>query len=363
MKNIKWFILFVIGSILLVSCSGAAQAVAQPESSAAQATTAEQPVAKAPEAAVPVKLRIAQQFGLGYAALTIADELNLFEKYLPGLEVEWITLGSGAAINEAFIAGQVDVAVMGIPPFLIGWDKGIPWKVASGMNVMPLTLQTNKPEIKSLKDFGPNDKIAYPAPGSIQHILLSMAAEKELGSATALDAIGVAMAHPDAAAALINKKDITGHFTAPPYNFQELSTEGITQVVDGADAFGTEFSFLVAAASIKLYEENPQAYAAFVMGIAEASDFINEKPEEAAKVLAPTFKLDEATTLKYITWPGMDYVTTPLGLLGFSEFMKNAGYISKLPASMNEIAFPNVVASVGEMQGKPGKLEALQVRP
>ena len=33
-------------------------------------------------------------------------------------------LGS-RAINEAFIAGEIEW-LMGIPPFLIGWDKGIP---------------------------------------------------------------------------------------------------------------------------------------------------------------------------------------------------------------------------------------------
>ena len=345
----KSIVFLTLAAILLSACATSTAAPA-----AADATTAEAPV---------VTLRVAQQFGLGYAALTIADELNLFEKYLPGLQVEWLQLGSGGAINEAFIAGEVDVAVMGIPPFLIGWDKGIPWKVASGMCIMPLSLQTYKDDINSLADFGPNDKIAYPAPGSIQHILLSMAAEKQLGSPTALDDIGVAMSHPDAAAALMNQKDISGHFTSPPYNFQELSQEGIYSVVDGTEAFGSEFTFLVAVASQDLYDNNPQAYAAFVMGIAEASDYINQHPAEAAAILAPSFGLDEETTLKYLTWPGMDYVTTPLGLMGFSDFMQNAGYIEKVPASISDVAYPNVVAAVGQQSGTPSELETLQYRP
>ncbi|MDK2979977.1 MAG: sulfonate transport system substrate-binding protein [Chloroflexota bacterium] len=342
----KSIILVVLAAILLSACS----------STAAASAAAEGPVPT-------TTLRVAQQFGLGYAALTIADELNLFEKYLPGLQVEWLQLGSGGAINEAFIAGEIDVAVMGIPPFLIGWDKGIPWKVASGMCIMPLSLQTYKQDVNSLADFGPDDKIAYPAPGSIQHILLSMAAERQLGSPTALDDIGVAMAHPDAAAALMNQKDITGHFTSPPYNFEELSQDGIKTVVDGTQAFGSEFTFLVAVASNDLYENNPQAYAAFVLGIAEAADYINQNPEAAAKILAPSFGLDEETTLKYLTWPGMDYVTTPLGLMGFSDFMQNAGYIEKVPQAVSDIAFPNVVAAIGQQSGTPSDLETLQYRP
>ena len=343
----KALILIILGVLLLSACSQSNQEVTNID-----------------EAIPTTKIRIAQQFGLGYAALTIADEFDLFEKYLPGLEVEWLQLGSGGAINEAFIAGEIDVAVMGIPPFLIGWDKGIPWRVASGMCVMPLSLQTYKDEINSLADFGSNDKIAYPAPGSIQHILLSMAVEKQLGSPNALDDIGVAMAHPDAAAALINQKDITAHFTSPPYNFEELSYEGIKTVVDGTEAFGSEFTFLVAVASEELFNNNPQAYSAFVMGIAEASDYINENPEEAAAILAPTFGLDEETTLKYLTWPGMNYVTTPLGLMGFSDFMLAAGYLEDIPADISEIAFPNVVAAIGRASGgESGVLETLQFRP
>jgi len=353
--HLKKVVSAILLMVILAGCSSGAQTTGgnEEQSISAQLEAKEE----------PIRLRVAQQFGLGYAALTIADELNLFEKYAPGLEVTWLQLGSGGAINEAFVAGEVDVAVMGIPPFLIGWDKGIPWKVASGMCVMPLTLQTYKEEINSLADFGPEDKIAYPAPGSIQHILLSMAAEKELGSPTALDDIGVALAHPDGAAALINKRDITAHFTAPPYNFEELKTPGIKMVVDGEDAFGTEFTFLVAVASNDLFENNPKAYAAFVLGIAEAAEFINEHPEEAAAILAPSFKLDEATTLEYLTWPGMNYVTTPLGLMGFSDFMLEAGYISKVPESLGDIAFPNVLAAVGKEQGEPGVLENLQFRP
>jgi len=134
---------------------------------------------------------------------------------------------------------------MGIPPFLIGWDKGCPWKAALGFVVIPVGLVTYDPSIKSLKDFKPTDKIALPSPGSVQHILLAMAAEKELGSASALDQNLVAMAHPDGAAALISKRGITAHFTTPPYLFEELSQPDFHSVTDDIEAFGQPFSFNV----------------------------------------------------------------------------------------------------------------------
>jgi NitT/TauT family transport system substrate-binding protein len=308
-------------------------------------------------------LRIAVQYGLGYAPLTIADELGLFEKYT-GASVEWKQYGSGGAIREALVAGELDAGFMGIPPFIIGWDKGAPWKVATALCVMPLGLQTNREDRPNLSAFEAGDKVAYPSPGSIQHILLSMASEKELGDATALDDLGVAMKHPDGAAALLaDTGDITAHFTSPPYIFKELEDKGIWQVVSGADAFGGDFTFIVGVATTDFHDSRSQAYAGFVAAIAEAVAFINEHPKEAAAILAPTFKLDEATTLKYMTWPGVNYTTTPYGLMGFAPFMEEAGYIEKVPERLSDLAWPNVVASVGQKQGERSAIETLQERP
>ena len=108
-----------------------------------------------------------------------------------------------------------------------------------------------------------------------QHILLAMAAEKELGSPTALDENLVAMAHPDGAAALISKRGITAHFTTPPYLFEELSQPDFHLVTDDIEAFGQPFSFNVGVATEKFHNENPVAYACFVNAISEAMAWIN----------------------------------------------------------------------------------------
>lgn len=303
-------------------------------------------------------LRLAVQYGLGYAPLTIADEMGYFERY--GYQVEWTQFGSGGAIREALVAGELDVGMMGIPPFLIGWDKGAPWKIASGVCVMPLGLQTYKDDVRHLADFGAGDRIAYPSPGSIQHILLSMAAEKQLGDPTALDHLGVAMAHPDAAAFLLSRKEVTAHFTSPPYLMQELSAEGVHQVVDGFDAFGGQFTFLVAVATEEFHDGDPAGYAAFVLALADAVAFINDQPEQASALLAESFKLDVVTTAQYLTWPGVNYTTTLHGVMGFAPFMQAAGYIETVPYTIAGIVWPNAAAAIGR-GGSP--IAEMQVRP
>lgn len=351
----KWFLSGLILLLFLTGCT------TSPQTSLAQNAT--QISAQQLIEVEPVRLRIAQQFGLGYAAITIADELGFFEKYLPDLKVTWIQLSSDEAVTEAFIGGQIDAAMLSIPSFLLGWDQGIPWKVASGLCSVPLTLQTYDDRIKGLADFRQDDRIALPALGSLEHVLLSMASERELGNAAALNGIILPMSHKDAVAEFKEQRDITGHFSPPPYNFEELKLSEFKTVIDGADAYGAEFSFLVAVASNELYENNPKVYAALVMAIAEATEFIHENPEEAATILSPSLGLDERTVLEYLTWPGMNYITTPLGIMGFSDFMLNTGFLTKVPESMRDIAFSNVLAAIGEKQAERGELEILQFRP
>lgn len=303
-------------------------------------------------------VKVAKQFGLVYAPLMMAEQRDFFSKY--GLKVEWVTLGSGGTVREAMMSGDIDVAFMGIPPFMIGWDKGLPAKIAAGFCVVPVSLVSYDPDIKTIKDFRPEDKIAVPSPGSIQHILLAMALKRELGNANALDDQVVALPHPDGASALLAKKDIVAHFTTSPYLFQELEQPGYHMVLDGAQAFGDDFNFNVTLVTQAFHDNNPQGYAAFVQGLSDTMDWLNHNKREAAAALAPEFNLTPEKTYEYLTYEGVNYTTAPYGILGFSEFMVEAGYITKVPNDISEIAFENVTALVGKGEGHPSKLESAQ---
>jgi NitT/TauT family transport system substrate-binding protein len=280
---------------------------------------------------------IAQQFGLGYAPLVVMKEMKLIEKYYPEAKIEWAQLGSGGAIREAMAAGQVDVGSMGVPPYLIAWAKEYDYKVMTALCEMPLGMQTNRDEIESLKDISGKMKIATPSPGSIQHILLSMASEKQLGDAMALDKNVIAMAHPDAASALINNIEIVAHFTSPPYIFKELNSDGIHQVIDAEkDAFGGPFTFLVTAGTGKFKTRNPELFDAVTKALKEAVMIMENDPGSVADMVAPTLKLDKETYMKYCNWPGVKFDTNPRGMLKFLDFMNKAGYVNRQTDDMND---------------------------
>ncbi len=122
------------------------------------------------------------------------------------------------------------------------------------------------------------------------------------------------------------------------------------------------FSFNVGLASENFHDQRPVAYSVFVSAISEAMAWINSNKTAAAELLAPEFKLSVEKTLEYLEWEGMNYTTAPYGLMGFAQFMKEAGYISRVPASLDEIAFDNILAIVGSRAGGLSDIEKLQGR-
>src|SRR5439155_8567980 len=117
----------------------------------------------APHAQEAKHLRIGKQPGVGYLPLIVERELKLIEKRAAGVEIEWRQLTSGPAIRDAMAAGQMDIGSGGVGPFIQAIDGGLDWKTLGAMNEMPLFLNCNRPDIKSLKDIRPADRIAMPA--------------------------------------------------------------------------------------------------------------------------------------------------------------------------------------------------------
>lgn len=294
-------------------------------------------------------IRIVKQPGLGYLELIVMREQKLIEKRLPGVAAEWKELTSGPVIRDAMLAGQMDIGSGGLAPFILAVDKGLGWKIIGALNEMPLFLNCDRPEIRSVRDLKPGDKIAMPAVGSIQHIILQMEAQKELGSPKALDALVVAMSHPDGTAALLSKREITCHLSAPPFQYEQLRTPGIHKVFDSYQAVGGPHTFNLVWTSQKWAVANPTLFKAFGAALEEAVSFINTKPQEAARLYAATerTRLTPEQVLEIIRAEGIKYTTTPTGLMTFAAFMQKEGLIKKLPSSWKDYAFEHLQGAAG----------------
>ncbi len=119
------------------------------------------------------KISIAQQFGIGYLILHVVKDQQLIEKHgkAQGLdiEVDWRTISGATAMNEALLAGAIDVVSAGVPPMLTVWDRTRGRqnvKAVAALGSLPNYLLSNREEVKTLHDLSDKDRIAVPAPAS-----------------------------------------------------------------------------------------------------------------------------------------------------------------------------------------------------
>lgn len=288
-------------------------------------------------------LRIAEQHGLAYAPLAVLQIEGSLEERLQR-PVEWVRLGNATAIREAMLAGRLDVGFMGIPPYLIGQDRGMEWEAFTGLSRAPLGLVALDPTITSLSDLiaaGPRARLALPQPGSIQHILLAMALEADGLDPGALDSRLVSLGHPDGMAALLAGSEVRAHFTAPPFLTRELAEPGARLIVDGTEAFGQPFTFIIGVTrgggEIPVAEVR-DALAAAIERLARlrelpyppdpASPEDGGSDERLLTALAAHYDLPEAELHRQLREEGIHFDTAIEGIPRFEVAMRRFGYLT-----------------------------------
>ncbi len=315
----------------------------------------------APAFAETSEIRCAQQYGTSYLALMIMQDQKLIEKQakqagLGDVKVTWAKLGGPGAMNDALLSGGLDFGTGGVPSLITLWAKttGTPMEVrgVGALNDMPNELITSNPKVKTLKDFGPGDKIAVTTVKiSTQALLLQMAAAKEFGEKQydKLDSLTVSMAHPDAAAALLSGSgSITAHFASPPFSYREQA-KGLRSVISSYDILGGPATFNVVWSTRKFHDQNPKAYQAFVAAFQEATDQINKDKKAAAETYKRMSGSNEPIEelVKQLNDPKVKFTLEPHRLNVTAEFMHKVGRINKKPSSWKDLFFDNVYSLSG----------------
>jgi NitT/TauT family transport system substrate-binding protein len=301
-------------------------------------------------------VRFAQQFGVGYLPLSLMQEMALVEKHaerqgLGKITVEWTKLTGGAPINDALISGQIDFASGGVGPLVTIWAKtkgSLNVKGIAALNAMPLYLNTINPDVKTLKDLTDKDRIALPSVKvSIQAVTLQMAAEKAFGEGKhdALDKLTVSMSHPDGMASMLSgKSEITAHFTAAPFMYQELGDPRVKRLLSSYDVVGGPVTFNLLWAKQEFIDDNPKLSSAIFAALEEAMGFIAKNPREAAVrwVKVENSKLSPDFVEKIIRDPDNKWTTAPQRLMAYADFMHKVGSIKVKPSNWKELFFPMI---------------------
>jgi NitT/TauT family transport system substrate-binding protein len=295
------------------------------------------------------ELRLARQYGISHLAMALLDELQLVQKHaakagLGDIKVSWRRFSDGPGMNEALLSGNLDVANGGLTALIVLFDKSKgAFTGLSALSSMPAVMMTRNANLKSVKDFTEQDRIALVSRVSMQAIILRMFAEQAFGAGEAnkLDHLTVTLPHPEAMAALISgRTEITSHFTAAPY-YQQEEAAGVRRSLNSYDILGGPATYSVAWASKRFMEENPKTTRAVLAALEEATDLIKSDPRRAAEayVKAEDAKLDPAWVERIIRDPENVFTMTPQNVMKFADFMAKTGAIRQSPASWKEL-FP-----------------------
>jgi NitT/TauT family transport system substrate-binding protein len=311
----------------------------------------------APAFAEVPEIRLAQQFSIGYLQLNVIEHQHLIEKHakamgIPEVKVTWQKFNGPAAVNDALLSGNLDIASGGVPGLLVLWakTKGTPQEVRgiSALSSQPFLLNSRDPSVKTIKDFKATDHIALPAVKvSVQAIMLQMAAAKAFGEKefAKLDAQTVSMSPPDATIALLGgKSEVTAAFSVPPFQYQQLDQAGIHTVVNSFDVMGGSHSFTVAWTSKKFRDSNPVLYKALIAALKEATDIVNKDKKAASALWIEDSKsklpIDKVAAI--VAGPQVKWTMVPENTIKFADFMANVGTLKVKAASWKDYFFPEV---------------------
>ena len=308
------------------------------------------------------QLRISRGFGVHYLPLYVMEARGLLQKQttangLGDIKIEFLLVDGGNHINDAILAGSIDIASTGTGGFLTLWAKtkgnpkleiiGLGGSASGGM-----IMTTSNPAIKSLRDVTENDRIAVPGiKTSLGAIILQMAAAKEFGDKdyAKLDHLTVSMSYPDAVAAMLSRKSqITAHVASAPFSYMELDSPGIHKVFNSVELFG-HVTTIMAFTTEQFRAANPKLTASFVAAMKEAIEFIAANKQEAAGIYvqAARVKSPEAEILRIIDDPDLRFTLAPEGIMIYADFMHRVGLLKVKPATWKDVF-------ASELHGLPG---------
>ena len=305
--------------------------------------------------AAPTTIRIAEQFGIGYLPLHVIRDRGLLAKHgrEAGIEVEieWVKLSGGAAMNDGLLSGSIDIASAGgVTPLLTLWDRtrgNLDVRAISASVTMPYYLLSSRPGVASIDDLGPEDKIAVPSVGvSIQARILQMAAAQRWGDAAwnRLEPLTVNLPIPRHSPPCRPRYRHHRPFLRPrpPFQYQQLAQPGVTKILSSYDVLGGPSTAILLWATAKFRADQPEVYAAFLKALAEAVALINADREAAVQtyIRVENSKIDPDLLRRILADPEIAFTMTPRQTDQYARFMHKIRAIKAEPTSWRDYFFP-----------------------
>ena len=211
-------------------------------------------------------------------------------------EINWTLFGTGPAMIEAFNKGELDIGYMGLPPAIIGIDKGVPIKCIAGGHVEG-TVMISKREFKSFFELK-NDlyetfsqfngkSVGVPSKGSIHDVILNF----YLNKFNLLDKIDVKHYKQAEFIALDMKNGILEGGVGTPALAIFSSTILNSHIVIPPDKLWEDNPSYGIFCTEKLIENHPEIVIKFLSHHKKASYLIRDSLSIAADKIVKTFEI------------------------------------------------------------------------
>jgi NitT/TauT family transport system substrate-binding protein len=245
------------------------------------------------------------------------------------------------------------MAPFGTAPLLAAWEqtKGTPGQIlaVSGLTTMPLVLLSNQPNVATLADLQPADRIAMASLTAPQMYLLQMQSEKVFHQYDRLHDQVVALPPADAIAALVaGDGAVTAFFSSPPFTQLALRDAKVHAVLTSSDVMDGKATFLMLGATRGTVAAHPQIVEAVDKAIDEAARIIRDDPRRAAQIYLthePSQALNGATAAAVLKEIGGEFGSAVYGVQAFADFMGRHGELKNPPKSWKDVVAPALLNS------------------
>lgn len=283
-----------------------------------------------------MKLRIGHLSTFYHTAVLMMAHPELLSK--ADIRPEWKLFGTGPALVRAFEYGEIDLAYIGLPPAIIGIDRGVPLKCIAGGHIEG-TVGCAGHQYKGypeLEDIGTvlqqfrGLKIGVPGRGSIHDVILRDCLRR-CGLYEAVDVVNFQWA--DLVTEAIVHDEVAAAFGTPAL------AVAVRRFADGKIIYppsllwphNPSYGIVV---NLSLLKSENQLVEQFLLCHEEATSFLRNRPGEAAKLISHyTGVVDESFVFetigvspKYCAQITSRYIDSTIE---FVKALRSLGYIKR----------------------------------
>ena len=290
-----------------------------------------------------MKLRIGHLSTFYHTAILLMANGRLQEDL--GVDVEWRLFGTGPAIVAAFENGELDIAYLGLPPALIGIDRGVDLICIAGGHIEGTVICGKNmyrgfPEVEDLGEILSQfrgEKIGVPGKGSIHDVILAdsllrhdLAGDIEVVNFSWSDQLTEAVVHDEVSAA----------FGTPALAAALMYYAGGRVLYPPSLLWPNNPSYGILADSSFL-QDSGVIVEKFLLQHEKAASILRDHPRKAAETISRLVGfVDEGLVLealrispKYCTKVTAGYISSTMA---FAKVMKSMGYM-KGEVSVQEV--------------------------